>query len=155
MYGPHQGEVLVGLVKIVATTTPPLTARVLNLRFNAGTKFPYHFGPELLGEKYNIPYDNIEALMEGPQRRVDDAAPRFEWTEPASADWKTGERRLAVSPPFRSLARFRWTKYLPILSNPPLPHAHPGANHESATNRSHDCFTGAAGRLLPTRTGSS
>ena len=50
MYGPHQGEVLVGLVKIVATTTPPLTARVLNLRFNAGTKFPYHFGPELLGE---------------------------------------------------------------------------------------------------------
>ncbi|SPF44462.1 putative Neutral/alkaline nonlysosomal ceramidase [Candidatus Sulfopaludibacter sp. SbA4] len=96
MYGPHQGQVLVELLTSVARTPPAPTKKVPNLNFNAGTKFPYRFSPELFGEKYNIPYDNLEDLLEGPERRVDDAAPRFEWNEPASADWKTAQREVTI-----------------------------------------------------------
>jgi neutral ceramidase len=100
MYGKNQGKVLGELLKKVATAPPASPADkpqpVSRLKFDAGGKWPYRFGPELFGERYNLPYQNLEPLMSDSQGRVVDNAPRFQWDEPAAADWEEPHRSVTI-----------------------------------------------------------
>jgi neutral ceramidase len=97
MYGKKQGEVFGQLLRKVATApTAPPTASVNKLKFDAGGKWPYHFGPELFGERYNLPYQDLDPVMGDVEGRVQDNAPRFEWSEAAAADWDAPHRSVAI-----------------------------------------------------------
>lgn len=97
MYGKRQGEVLGQLLCKVATApaAPPIAA-VNKLKFDVGGKWPYQFGPELFGERYNLPYENLEPVMGDVEGRVPDNAPRFEWSEPGASDWSAPQRSVAI-----------------------------------------------------------
>ena len=96
MYVKQQGEVLVKLLAGVASFHPPSPVPVPKVTFDAGGKWPYHFDPELFGERYNLTYQDLEPLIGDIEGRVDDTVPRFEWTEPSTADWNTAGRSVQI-----------------------------------------------------------
>jgi neutral ceramidase len=95
MYGARQGKAIGDMLAGVAReqrTSASVPAAV----FHPGAKAPFRFGPEFFGERYNLPYANLEPVLPDAQHRPDDSAPRFEWSEPADADWSTRDRRVTI-----------------------------------------------------------
>ena len=95
IFGAKEGAVLEELLRDVVHR-PGRPTHVGPLVFNAGSKWPYQFGPELFGERYKLPYDSLEPEMADAQGRTDDAAPRFEWPEGVSGDWEKDQRKVQI-----------------------------------------------------------
>lgn len=96
IFGKDEGKVIGELLVKVGKKPEPALNPVPARRFNAGPKFPFHFGPELFGEPRNVPYEDLEPLMPDAQHRVNDHAPRFQWEEDACTDWATDKRKVAI-----------------------------------------------------------
>jgi neutral ceramidase len=101
MYGPAQGKVIGDLLVQVAKTQVARSkdqpsGQVKEERYDMGAKWPYHFGPEFFGERYNLPYEDLEPMMPDAERRPDDGTPRFEWTEAKETDWETRNRHVKI-----------------------------------------------------------
>ena len=96
MYGKKQGKVIGDLLVRVAKSNDPPSLSVKEAKFDAGAKWPYHFGPQLFGERYNLPYEDLEPVMPDAGHRPDDSAPRFEWKEPKETDWDTRRRVVRI-----------------------------------------------------------
>jgi neutral ceramidase len=96
MYGPEQGNVITDLLIQVAKTKVPPSGLVKKKKYNAGIKLPYHFGLPFFGERYSLPYEDLEPMMPDAEHRPDDGAPRFEWTEAKELDWETRDRHVRI-----------------------------------------------------------
>jgi neutral ceramidase len=96
MYGPRQGTVIGELLAAVARNVGPREAAGEATVYHPGAKAPFRFGPEFFGQRYNLPYADLEPLMPDVQHRPDDAAPRFEWSERPEFDWRARDRRVRI-----------------------------------------------------------
>lgn len=96
MYGRNQGSVIRDLLVQVARSTGQPSVAVKEKKYDAGATWPYRFGPELFGERYNLPYEDLQPVMPDAQHRPDDGAPRFEWSEPRQTDWQTRRRAVRI-----------------------------------------------------------
>jgi neutral ceramidase len=98
MYGARQGEVIGALLADLARRQElrPSLASFGPAVYRPGMKALFHFGPAFFGERYNLPYADLEPVLPDAQQRVDDSAPRFEWSEPPDGDWWTRDRRVAI-----------------------------------------------------------
>jgi hypothetical protein len=96
MYGPEQGNVITDLLIQVAKPKGPPSGAVKQKKYNAGIKLPYHFGVPFFGERYSLPYEDLEPMMPDAEHRPDDGAPRFEWTEAKELDWETRDRHVRI-----------------------------------------------------------
>ena len=96
MYGRKQGKVIGDLLVQVAQSKAQPSGSVNAAKYDAGGKWPYRFGPELFGERYNLPYEDLEPVMADAEHRPDDSAPRFEWKEPKETDWDTRHRAVRI-----------------------------------------------------------
>jgi neutral ceramidase len=96
MYGPRQGKAIGEMLAAVAGKKQHSSTSVAAAIFHPGAKAPFRFGPELFGERYNLPYADLEPVLPDAQHRPDDAAPRFEWSEPPDTDWQTRDRHVTI-----------------------------------------------------------
>jgi neutral ceramidase len=96
MYGPRQGRVIGELLTAVARSEGRPSGEARAVFYHPGAKAPFRFGPEFFGERYNLPYADLEPLMPDAQHRPDDAAPRFEWNERPEFDWRARDRRVRI-----------------------------------------------------------
>lgn len=96
MYGKKQGKVMGDLLMRVAQSKAQPSGAVNAARYDAGGHWPYHFGPEFFGERYNLPYEDLGPVMADAEHRPDDSAQRFEWKEPKETDWDTRHRAVRI-----------------------------------------------------------
>jgi hypothetical protein len=104
MYGKRQGAVIGKLLEDVAQSPKTSPDSITPVSYNAGAKAAFHFGPEFFGERYNLPYEDLDPAMPDPERQDPEPHRRIWtaiWAPPKPHD-RAAQYVFWVKPPWKA-----------------------------------------------------